>query len=101
MPLAFGPPWPIKPSHELFGEVLLELNRPEEAMKQFELALKRTPRRAFSLLGLAQAVSRSGDNETAQKIYRELNEVWHNADRELPALNEVRAALELTHAGSQ
>ncbi|TDI89263.1 MAG: hypothetical protein E2O77_09925 [Caldithrix sp.] len=101
MPLDFGPPWPMKPSHELFGEVLLELNRPAEAMQQFELALKRTPRRAFSLLGLARAVSRSGDNETAQKIYRELNEIWHNADRELPALNEVRAALGLTHAGSQ
>ena len=36
-----------------------------------------------------------------QKIYRELNEIWHNADRELPALNEVRAALGLTHAGSE
>lgn len=101
MPLDFGPPWPMKPSHELFGEVLLELNRPDEALQQFELTLERTPRRTSSLLGLARAAARTGDNETAQKTYRELNEIWHNADSELPALNEVRAALELTQAGSE
>jgi len=101
MPLDFGPPWPMKPSHELFGEVLLELNRPEEAMKQFELALKRTPRRASSLLGLARAAGRAGDSETAHRTYSELNEIWRNADSELPARNEVRSALELTQAGSK
>lgn len=101
MPLDFGPPWPMKPSHELFGEVLLELNRPEEARKQFELALKRTPRRAFSLLGLARAAGKTGDNETALKTYRALNEIWHNADNAIAALNEVRSAIELTRAGSE
>ncbi len=100
MPLDFGPPWPMKPSHELFGEVLLELDRPQEAMKQFALGLKRTPRRAISLLGLARAASAAGDSETAEKTYRELNGIWHNADK-IPALNEVRDALELTQAGSE
>jgi tetratricopeptide (TPR) repeat protein len=101
MPLDFGPPWPMKPSHELFGEVLLELNRPEEARKQFELALKRTPRRTSSLLGLARAAGRAGDSEIAHRTYSELNEIWRNADNAISALDEVRSALELTQAGSE
>ncbi len=51
----FGPPLPVKPSHELFGEVLLELKRPKEAKIQFELALSRTPGRALSLRGVEKS----------------------------------------------
>ncbi len=90
----------MNPSHELYGVVLLELNRPQEAMQQFELALARAPRRTASLLGLARAASRAGDSETALKTYRALNEIWHNADA-IPGLNEVRCGLELTQAGSE
>jgi tetratricopeptide (TPR) repeat protein len=49
-----GPPEPIKPSFELYGELLLDLNRPKEAAAQFELALGRMPNRRASLMGLAR-----------------------------------------------
>ncbi len=101
MPLDFGPPWPTKPSHELFGEILLNLNRPAEAMQQFKLALKRAPRRASSLLGLARAASRANETKTAQQAYAELNLMWHNADKELPALQEVKKILGATSPGSK
>ncbi|MFQ5674759.1 MAG: tetratricopeptide repeat protein [bacterium] len=101
MPLDFGPPWPLKPSHELLGEVLLKLDRPAEAQHQFELALQRTPRRAFSLLGLARAAARSGDSSTANQSYRKLKEIWHAADSNLAALKEVKAALELAAKGTE
>src|SRR6185369_14321695 len=52
-----GPPDLIKPSHELFGEILLAANRPKEAVQQFEISLARQPNRARSLLGLARAVA--------------------------------------------
>lgn len=55
LPLEFGPPDIIKPSHELYGEVLLGLDRPEEAARMFEAALDRAPRRTASLFGLAEA----------------------------------------------
>ena len=55
LPFGSGPADPIKPSFELYGEVLLELGRPEAARQQFEAALKRCPRRAHSLAGLAAA----------------------------------------------
>lgn len=89
MSLEFGPPIPVKPSHELFGEILLELDRPQEAQKHFELALARTPRRVLTLLGLSRAAARSGNQEKAQQIHHQLGKIWHGADQDLPLLREV------------
>jgi tetratricopeptide (TPR) repeat protein len=50
-----GPPDPIKPSFELYGEVLLEANRAAEAAAAFEQALLRTPNRTPSVRGLERA----------------------------------------------
>ena len=88
--LGYGPPYPVKPVHELLGEMLLASGRPEEAREQFELALDRAPRRALSLLGLARAAAKSGDSPTAQHTYAELLSIWHQADGDLPELGEVQ-----------
>ncbi len=50
-----GPPGLIKPSHELFGEILLRAGKPAEAAEMFKVALQRQPNRARSLLGAKQA----------------------------------------------
>lgn len=91
MNLQFGPPVPVKPSHELLGEILLELDRPEEAEEQFELALTRAPHRSLLLLGLARAAARSGHQEKARRTYAQLEKNWHGADSQLPELQEIRA----------
>ena len=67
---------PIKPAYELYGEILLELGQPQEAMAQFEASLLRTPKRALSLRGLARAAAKSGDTTTARQRYTQLVEVW-------------------------
>jgi tetratricopeptide (TPR) repeat protein len=85
----FGPPEIVKPSHELLGEVLLELHRPAEARKQFELALERTPRRSLSLLGEARAASQAGDTAGSQRLYAELREIWQHADAGFAGLQEA------------
>jgi tetratricopeptide (TPR) repeat protein len=51
----FGPPTPPKPTHELYGEFLLQAGKPQEARQQFERALQRAPGRRLSLGGLAKA----------------------------------------------
>lgn len=79
MNFGYGPPEPVKPAHELFGEMLLDLNRPEEARHQFQLALARAPKRALSLLGLARATARTGDRAAAQQAYTELRAIWKAA----------------------
>ena len=51
----FGPPVPLKPAHELYGEMLLSAGRAKEARGEFEKALQRAPKRTLSLQGLAKA----------------------------------------------
>src|SRR5437867_7337572 len=50
-----GPADPIKPSFELYGDLLIELHRPAEAAAQFQQALQRMPNRRASLRGLERA----------------------------------------------
>ncbi len=50
-----GPPDIIKPSHELYGELLMEAGRPQDAVAQFQRSLERQPNRARSVRGLAEA----------------------------------------------
>jgi len=91
MPGYYGPPSPVKSSHELFGEMLLELDQPSEARREFKRALAGAPRRALSLLGLARAAAKAGDAAAARDAYLELQSVWSQADRNLPELKEVTA----------
>ncbi len=86
----YGPPSLIKPSHELFGEILLRAGQPKEAAEKFQIALLRQPNRARSLLGLARAAAQSGDTATARATYTKLLDQWKQADANLPELREAR-----------
>jgi tetratricopeptide (TPR) repeat protein len=86
----YGPPHLIKPSHELFGEILLRAEKPVEAAAQFKIALLRQPNRARSLLGAARAAAQSGNQAAAAAAYSALLEQWKQADEGLPELREAR-----------
>ena len=86
----YVPPSLIKPSHELFGEILLRAGQPKEAAEKFQIALLRQPNRARSLLGLARAAAQSGDTATARATYTKLLDQWKQADANLPELREAR-----------
>ena len=90
--LAYGPPYPVKPAHELFGEILLKLGRPKEAQEGFKRALDRSPKRRLSLLGLARAATRSGDELAAADAYAELRRILYRADEDLLELSDFKAA---------
>jgi tetratricopeptide (TPR) repeat protein len=85
-----GPPWIIKPSHELFGEILLKAGKPKEAADKFRVALLRQPNRARSLLGVARAAIQSGDQAAAAVAYGKLLDQWKQADEQLAELREAR-----------
>jgi tetratricopeptide (TPR) repeat protein len=85
-----GPPSLIKPTHELFGEILLKAGKPADAITMFRTALLRQPNRARSLLGLARAAAQSGDQPTARTTYAEFLEQWKQADEGLAELREAR-----------
>jgi len=67
-----GPPDPMKPALELYGEMLLEANRPADAAAAFEQALFRTPKRTPSLLGYARASAQTGNLTSARQHYTEI-----------------------------
>jgi tetratricopeptide (TPR) repeat protein len=89
-PKPIARPYPIKPAGEFYGEVLLAAGDPVGAMKQFQNALARTPRRAASLFGLAQAAEKAGQHAAAATTASEFLAVWHLADAGRPELAEMR-----------
>ena len=93
-----GPPEIIKPSHELFGEVLLRAGRPAEAAAQFKTALLRQPNRPGSLLGLARA-AKSIDPKLAARAYADYLRTQERADARAAELAEARDYL--TRAGER
>jgi tetratricopeptide (TPR) repeat protein len=86
----YGPPTLVKPSHELFGEILLRAGKPKEAAEQFQIALLRQPNRARSLLGAARAAAQMGDRAAATAGYIKLLQQWKQADEGLAELREAR-----------
>ena len=101
MTAPYGPPNLIKPTHELFGEILLRAGKPDEAADQFKIALLRQPNRARSLLGAARAAAQNGNQSAAQTAYAALIEQWKQADENLPELREAREAIKGTKSTQQ
>jgi len=93
-----GPPDTLKPAHELLGETLESLGRHQQALDAFEVALRRMPRRALSLLGAARASAALGDETRSTAYYREYLDVRKTADPGTPGVEEARSAV--TAAGS-
>jgi len=85
-----GPPNLVKPTHELFGEILLRAGKPAEAAEQFKVALLRQPNRARSLLGAARAAAQTGNQSAALTAYAALIDQWKQADSGLLELREAR-----------
>jgi tetratricopeptide (TPR) repeat protein len=86
-------PGPLAPSRELLGEMLLQMNRPKEALEEFESTLKREPNRFRSLYGEAHAAQLKGDGEAGRRYFREVLKVCEHADK--PGRKELAEALEV------
>ncbi len=94
---SMGPPrgsaTPVKPIHELYGEILLEAERPEEAISWFEDALGLYRNRPKSLLGLARAHEAAGHPAEALAAYAAVAEAWGDFAG-MPGYAAMRAALD-------
>jgi tetratricopeptide (TPR) repeat protein len=88
-------PGALVPAREQLGDLLLQLNRPKEAQREFEAALKIYPGRFRGLHGAAQAAEQNGEKEKAHHYYAKLNEQTAKADgsrSELAQLRKYRTA---------
>lgn len=83
-------PGPIVPARELLGELLLELDKPAEAMAEFDAVLVTSPSRFGALLGAARAAKLATNSERARERYAALLRL---TDGQRPELAEARAYL--------
>lgn len=88
LPLEFGPPLIVQPSHELLGIVLGE-DDPPGAITAFQRALELAPGRARSLIGLASAATAAGRGGVARDAVEQLARHGRRADPEWKALIEL------------
>ena len=86
-------PAAIVPARELLADMLLDLNRPAEALKEYQSSLTAEPGRFRSLYGAARAAERAGDAARARTSYASLVSLCGNADTERPELREAKAFL--------
>ena len=76
----------------MYGEILVDLGRYEDAIEQFETSLLRMPNRPRSLLGMARAQNATGQMAAASEYYRALLDVWQGRD-DLDGVREAEAYL--------
>ena len=82
----------LGPSRELLGEMLLELKRPAEALKEFETATAHDLNRLRGFQGAARAAAASGNAAAARKYYGQLVALTAKADGR-PEIQEAKAWL--------
>ena len=80
------------PAREMLADMLLETNRPEQALVEYEKALKTDPNRFNGLYGAAQAAEMAKQPETARNYYSQLIKNC-GTSTERPELSHARTEL--------
>ncbi len=86
-------PGPLKPAHELLGELLLEVGDPAAALSAFERSQAIEPNRFMGWYGAARAAELAGDDAKSHHYYEQLVALAANADRERAELTAAQAFL--------
>jgi len=89
MPMEFGPPSIVDPSHEVLAALLLEV-QPSQAMSSYRRALELAPGRSRALAGLVRAAVAAGDKPAAEVALARVDANWRDAD---PRIRELLIAL--------
>jgi tetratricopeptide (TPR) repeat protein len=87
-------PGEVLPATELLADMLLELDRPAEALAAYQATLDRSPARFNSLYGAGMAAAASGDMAAASDYFQELLKVAAHADTDRPRLDQAREFVE-------
>jgi len=82
--------WPMR---ELLGEMLLELNQPGPALKEFEKSFEQAPNRMRAFYGAAKAAEAAGNRQKAAEYYKKLLALTAKADSEKKEVQQAKAFL--------
>ena len=83
-------PGPLAPAREMLGEMLLELNRPADALKELEAVMKKEPNRFRTLYFGARAAAAAGDRARARQYYGEIVKMCPKGDSTRAELLDAR-----------
>ncbi len=83
-------PGPLAPAREMLGEMLLEAQRPKDALAAFEATMMKEPNRFRAVAGAMRAAEAAGDRDAAARHARELLEIAKAADSDRPDLGRAR-----------
>ncbi|HKQ79532.1 MAG TPA: hypothetical protein VJ810_37915, partial [Blastocatellia bacterium] len=86
-------PGAVVPARELLGELLIELNQPEQALREFETLLRDAPNRFNGLYGAARAAELSKDRIKAAEYYTRLVKLSERAEGARPELEQAKRFL--------
>jgi len=81
------------PAREMLADVLLDLNRPEQALAEYELDLKFNPNRFNGLYGAGKAAQMAGKNDKSNTYYAQLVKICNGSNSDRPELSRARALL--------
>lgn len=84
-------PGSILPAREQLGELLVELGRPVEGLREYEASLQRAPHRLAGVYGAARAARLAGDSTKARRYFAELAEITKGGDVGRAEVKEARA----------
>jgi tetratricopeptide (TPR) repeat protein len=86
-------PGEVLPASELLGDMLLEIDRPRDALEAYASALARSPNRFNSLFGAGRAAELAGAATEAASYYRRLLEVGGSSSTRIETLEAARASV--------
>jgi tetratricopeptide (TPR) repeat protein len=78
------------PAREMLADMLLESDRPKEALAEYEVALKTDPNRFNELNGAAQAAEKLDQKEKASGYYAQLLKNCQGIDSDRPELAKAK-----------
>tara|TARA_B100001996_G_scaffold153376_1_gene116695 strand:+ start:85 stop:654 length:570 start_codon:yes stop_codon:yes gene_type:complete len=84
---------PLKPVHELAGDVLLAMGNHSQAAELYEASLGRMANRPRALLGAARSYAGMDDNYNARQRFQAFYSLWK--DSNLAEVNEAKGYLGL------
>jgi tetratricopeptide (TPR) repeat protein len=83
-------PGPLAPAREQLAEMLLDINRPGDALAEFEAVQRTEPNRFRATYGAARAAEMAGDRERAKQHYGHLIEIVGAAGTTRPEVTMAR-----------
>jgi len=81
------------PAREMLADMLLDMNRPEQALAEYETDLKFNPSRFDGLYGAAHAAELAGKNVEANTYYAQLVKICNGSSSDRPELSHAKALL--------